>query len=737
MKTRWFLAMVATGLLPGAARAGGEQFTPGHVFVSVHEPDPCDFGGREAIVEIDPATGAASVFADSDDGICALSGLRFTPDGERLLALNAGHLLPENDNGWVQEFAPDGTSTLILDQSDGLARPFGANGLAFDSAGNLYVLNTLTSTILKFLRDGGPGTVFADGGDGIVGRGALDFARNGDLFYCGDLAGVIIRITPGGQSSVFDTLPAPSSLAFDAHGNLFVMAGQAGVGTTLYRYDNADPNSRRILAQGFAGASGVPEPITLSADGTVLYFLELWGKLYAIDAEDGTRTVLTDLTDLLSGVMVGVVPDGITLYAPEQIPATSEWGIVLMILVFLTVGTLVLNRGPARDTHGLQTRATLSRRSFWRKVMKAKRSNTAMLAVMCAASFCGVRPGIAGPETVGQWGSLLDTNSGWDIPGKHMILLKDGNVLVLDDLLNVHVWERPTETMGPQIPDPLDSAGRAIPLFCSGHAQLPDGRVVFTGGGFGSDDVHAHTVIFDPDPDLQDPDACDPWCVEDDMPLVGPPGQEVPGIRWYPTCTTLPNGRILTLAGDADTHTGDIPVIFDTSQERGLDLQYTQYTEAKLHLPRYPFVFQGSDGSIVFAGSEFSTSDPSAGKTTRRLMKDPVDQQVKWSAIDPATTPGGAALIWDGGDGGLIIKAGGDCPCDGEGTVGTKSAAVFSLDTTQECPEWVALPSMNNPRRITITLSRCPMGRFSPSVSSCNRRSMTRSIPRTVGRRWP
>ncbi len=179
MKTQYILMALwaLMGLvLPGAAHAGGGGFTPGHVFVSVFEPDACDFGGREAIVEIDPTTGAASVFADSDDGVCLLSGLRFTPDRTRLYALNWGHLFDPPDLGWVQAFNPDGTSALILDQSDGLTRPSGANALAFDPAGNLYVLNAGNSTILKFPVDGGPGTVVADGGEGIVGRGALDFA---------------------------------------------------------------------------------------------------------------------------------------------------------------------------------------------------------------------------------------------------------------------------------------------------------------------------------------------------------------------------------------------------------------------------------------------------------------------------------------------------------------------------------------------------------------------------------
>ena len=323
-------------LFPPAPASAHPEFVGGHVFVSVTSPDPCDFGGLEAIVEIDPTTGTVSVFAGSDDGICLVNGLRFTPDGTRLLHLNFGHILPVFDGGWVQAFNPDGTSEVILDASDALARPFGANALAIDASGDLYVLNSLTSTILRFPADGGPGSVFADSTDGILGRGALDFAPNGDLFYGGDLADAIIRITPQGESSVFDNTLRPYSLAFDRRGNLFVEAAVAG--RAIYRYDHADPNSRRVLASGFLGASGIAGPLTLAPDGSVVYYAALGGTLYTIDAEDGTTTVLHDLSDSFAGF-----PMGITVYVPEPpAPAISEWGNIFLLLLILTTGTLVL-----------------------------------------------------------------------------------------------------------------------------------------------------------------------------------------------------------------------------------------------------------------------------------------------------------------------------------------------------------------------------------------------------------
>ena len=59
------LTVVVALLLVSPAR-GQESFTRGHIFVSVFESEPCDHGGmgREWVIEIDPNTGATSVFVD-------------------------------------------------------------------------------------------------------------------------------------------------------------------------------------------------------------------------------------------------------------------------------------------------------------------------------------------------------------------------------------------------------------------------------------------------------------------------------------------------------------------------------------------------------------------------------------------------------------------------------------------------------------------------------------------------
>ncbi len=117
MKTRWVLAMVAVGsVFARPARGGGEHFIPGHVFVSGSDADACAFGGPEAIVEIDPATGAASLF---DDPLGSPSSLVFD---------SAGNLFV-GSSGWILRYDnadPASRRTLI---AEGKGEPGGRRPL--------------------------------------------------------------------------------------------------------------------------------------------------------------------------------------------------------------------------------------------------------------------------------------------------------------------------------------------------------------------------------------------------------------------------------------------------------------------------------------------------------------------------------------------------------------------------------------------------------------------------------
>ena len=278
------------------------QFVPGHVFVSVRYSEGCFNAEFEGILEFDPDTGEANVFADPDDGLCFPSGLTFTPLGDRLLVSNFG--LYFEDLGWVQSFGPDGTNVTVLDGTDGLANPSGYNNIAYDSQGNLYVVTGDNWYIMRFTPEG-TSEVFADADDGVVFQGSIAAAPNGDVFFCSHRTGEVIRITPDGVGTLFDVPPpTPFSIAVDRRGNLYVGAA----GSQIYFYGGAVSANREVLASGYALRAMVVAP-----DQSRLYVAASHSKgptlmgLYAIDLSDGSTQLLAGSSDgIPSGIAVHV-----------------------------------------------------------------------------------------------------------------------------------------------------------------------------------------------------------------------------------------------------------------------------------------------------------------------------------------------------------------------------------------------------------------------------------------------
>ncbi|MCW2719963.1 glyoxal oxidase [Pseudonocardia sp.] len=101
------------------------------------------------------------------------------------------------------------------------------------------------------------------------------------------------------------------------------------------------------------------------------------------------------------------------------------------------------------------------------------------------------------------------------------------------------IWQPDTGTHGrgaevtttPTGPTPPRAGGGTVNLFCSGHAFLPDGRLLVAGGHLADGNGPAQTCLFDP--------GTGQWTASATM------GNG----RWYPTLTTLPDGSVLILAG--------------------------------------------------------------------------------------------------------------------------------------------------------------------------------------------
>ncbi len=163
-----------------------------------------------------------------------LLGLAVDAPGNVYVALND---VPANRGVW--RVAPDGTATNIAPLPAALA----LNGLAFDARGNLYVSDPITATIYRIARDGAvsawttdatiTGSPTACGGFpfGPLGANGIAFNKHGDMFVLNTSQGAVARISvgPDGSAGTAEFFVSPTcdlkgadGLAFDNDDNMYV-----------------------------------------------------------------------------------------------------------------------------------------------------------------------------------------------------------------------------------------------------------------------------------------------------------------------------------------------------------------------------------------------------------------------------------------------------------------------------------------------------------------------------------
>jgi Domain of unknown function (DUF1929)/Bacterial Ig domain/Glyoxal oxidase N-terminus/Kelch motif len=252
---------------------------------------------------------------------------------------------------------------------------------------------------------------------------------------------------------------------------------------------------------------------------------------------------------------------------------------------------------------------------------------------------------------VGSWSSPVTLPT----VAVNLVLLKNNKILFYEDGSSVTVWD--------YINNIFTSAPISVDLFCSGHAVMADGRVLVVGGYSGSSNPIgiANAEIFDPNTNI--------WTTVPSMAYR----------RWYPTATTLSDGRVLVTAGwQTSNHSNaGIPEIYNPATN-----SWTQLTNANNPFETYPFIYQLSDGRVIHVGgSEYATTT------------DVLDLNAQsWSVIDSTIVDGGSASMYLPGK---IIKAG--SASDSQGS-GPSSKTTFVMDTTAASPTWTQTSSMANPR---------------------------------------
>jgi DNA-binding beta-propeller fold protein YncE len=164
-----------------------------------------------------PGLGSVAMFApDSGQALGNFATGFQLPTG--LAFDSAGNLfVADLGTNSIFKIQPDGTKSLFA--SIGLNRPM---DLVFDPSGDLFVANDGGSTIVKFNHDGAISGV-ADGG-GLNHPTSLASDSNGNVYAANTGSGAITKTTPAGTTSSFGpVLDTSQGLAFDSTETLFVV----------------------------------------------------------------------------------------------------------------------------------------------------------------------------------------------------------------------------------------------------------------------------------------------------------------------------------------------------------------------------------------------------------------------------------------------------------------------------------------------------------------------------------
>jgi hypothetical protein len=274
--------------------------------------------------------------------------------------------------------------------------------------------------------------------------------------------------------------------------------------------------------------------------------------------------------------------------------------------------------------------------------------------------------------TTGEWGPEV----AWDIVPLHMSLLPSGKLLA---------WGR--EEIGggmgePRLWDPATQEPTAAPmimadtmLFCAGHTLMPDGSVMVSGGHKADDRGLDVTNIFN-------------WQSESWTPGL----PKMAHGRWYPTVTTLPDGRMVTVAGqDSASDVVTIPEIWENGA--WVELPGADNVE----LPYYPRDFIDPTNGLVFMAGERIQSrwldvDGFTGPDRGQWINGPAH-------IWPNNRDYGSAVMYESGKI-LYVGGGGYTGWDTPDVRSpTPTATAEKIDLTETVKAWTTAGSMSQPRR--------------------------------------
>ena len=285
-------------------------------------------------------------------------------------------------------------------------------------------------------------------------------------------------------------------------------------------------------------------------------------------------------------------------------------------------------------------------------------------------------------QTLGQWQTLTNT---MPINPVHVALMHDGNVLVVSGSGNLPSntnWQAGvyTPSTGSITLQPV-----AWDMFCNGMVILPDGRPFIVSG----------TLQYDPFYGIVKTSAFDPATgAFNDL-------QDLAHGRWYPSVTTLGDGRIMTFSGLSETGSTNTTVDIYTVGS-GWSPEYT----GPFTPPLYPRMHLLPNGKVFYAGS-----------TTSSRYFDPSTET--WSGVVATTNYSGNRtygssvlfpLMPSNNYAPKVMILGGGNPA---------TATTELIDLSAANPTWTLGPPMSQPR-IEMNATILPNGKILATGGSLN-----------------
>ncbi|MEV5511457.1 galactose oxidase early set domain-containing protein [Streptomyces flaveolus] len=203
----------------------------------------------------------------------------------------------------------------------------------------------------------------------------------------------------------------------------------------------------------------------------------------------------------------------------------------------------------------------------------------------------------------GRWDVLPTENP---VRSMHSVVLHNGKVLLIAGSGNdTEMFEAGTFTSA--VYDPATGAYRTIPtpkdMFCAGHVQLQDGRVLVMSGNAGYPSADGtigyqgfkDSYVFDPETET--------YTKTNDM----------NDGHWYPSATVLGNGDVLSFGGLREDSTGSVTAErWSDAQQRWLPTWQVNQTWSYWGL--YPSMILMQDGRLFYSGSHvFGNNIPGTG----------------------------------------------------------------------------------------------------------------------------